>query len=229
MESIANCETKTGFLVDLGAHEYRNYKVVQFLTEAQRMEYLQRAGRTAVQVESQTVDTGERRVFFGHEAKHLITTIKRGDTNSPGGEEVIDAWYIDHERPDLYCAPDFVHSEAYYVVATGLVDYPDVAQFHHTGPLPTGLVVQLKMTHSFVTNKNGIAGRTITIEETIEDISDSPVSPTVFELPKGLHENPQLLGGRVPRTQGVIVFFGCALLLIFVAAMGIRLLRSLSR
>lgn len=58
---IANCETKTGFLIDLSAHEYRNYKVVKFASEAQLGEYLKKTGRTAVQVESKTVDTGERK------------------------------------------------------------------------------------------------------------------------------------------------------------------------
>jgi len=71
---IANCETRVGFFIDLEAHEYRNYKLVKFASEAQRGEYLRKTGKTAVQVESKTVDTGERKVLFGHPARHLITT-----------------------------------------------------------------------------------------------------------------------------------------------------------
>jgi hypothetical protein len=189
---IANCETKTGFLIDLNAHEYRNYKVVRFASEGQRGEYLKKAGKTAVQVESKTVDTGERKVFFGHSAKHLITTTKRAGANSRGGEETFDGWYIDHERPDHNCAPDFVRSEPYYVIGSALVDYPDIAQFHHTGPLPTGLAVIAKFTGKLAATKDGTPGRTITIEKTIEDLSDSPLSPSLFQLPNGLHENPEL-------------------------------------
>jgi len=63
---IANCETRVGFFIDLEAHEYRNYKLVKFASEAQRGEYLRKTGKTAVQVESKTVDTGERKVLFGH-------------------------------------------------------------------------------------------------------------------------------------------------------------------
>lgn len=189
---IGNCETRTGFLIDLNAHEYRHYKLVRFTSEAQRDEYLQKTGKTAVQVDSKTVDTGERKVFFGHSAKHLITTTKRAVANSRGGEEIVDGWYIDYELPDRYCAPDFVRSEPYYVVGSALVDYPDIAQIHHSGPLPTGLAVRSKFTSKLAATKDGTPGRVITIEKTVEDLSDTPLSPSLFQLPNGLRENPQL-------------------------------------
>jgi hypothetical protein len=192
IEDIANCETKTGFLIDLDTHEYRNYKVVKFSSESQQHEYLQKTGKTAVQVESKTVDTGERKVFFGHLAKHLISITKLAGTNVGGAEEIVDGWYIDHELLDRRCAPDFVREEPYYVVGTALVDYPDVAQVHHVGPLPIGLAVRLKFTSKFAATINGAPGRIITIETTVEDLSDSPRSPSLFLLPAGLHENPQL-------------------------------------
>ena len=194
---IANCETRAGFLIDLNAHEYRNYKPIKFASEAQRDEYLQKTGKTAVQVESTTVDTGERKVFFGHPARHLITTTKRaGENGRSAGEEIVDGWYIDHEPPDRNCAPDFVRREPYYVIATALVDYPNVAQFHQTGPLPTGLAVRLKFTAKLAGTKDSSPCRTITIEKTVEELSDSPLSPSLFQLPSGLHENPQLFLGH---------------------------------
>jgi hypothetical protein len=191
---IVNCEAKTGFQFDWDAHEYLSYKVVRFASEAQRKEYLQKAGKTGVAVESKTVDIGERRMFFGHSAKHLITTTKRASAGNPNDEEIIDAWYIDHESADRNCAPDFVHIEPYYVVGTTLVDYPDLAQFQHTGPLPAGLPVKVKMI-SKQTGKNGVL-RTITVEKTVEELSDSPLSPSLFEPPKGFRENPQLWRGH---------------------------------
>ena len=198
---IANCETKTGFLIDLDAHEYRNYKVVRFASESERGEYLQKMGKTAVQVESKTADTGERKTFFGHVAKHLITTTNRADDKSVGGEEIVDGWYIDHELPDRSCAPDFVREEPYYVIGTTLVEYPDFAQFHHSGPLPTGLAVRLKITHKFAATKGGTIGRTITVEKTVEELSDSPLSPSMFQLPSGLYENPQLFRSSTPSSR----------------------------
>ena len=193
LSAIVNCETGTGFLIDPRAREYRNYKLGRFASEAQRAEYLQKAGKTAVQVDSKTVDTGERKVFFGQPAKHLITTTRRADANSDtGGEDIVDGWYIDHELPDRNCAPDFVRSEPYYLIANTLVDYPDMAQIHHTGPLPTGLAVKLKFIGKLAAAKNATASRTITVEETVEELSDSPLNPSLFQLPNGLRENPKL-------------------------------------
>ena len=196
IEDIADCKTRTGFLIDLNANEYRNYKVVRFASEAQRAEYLQKASKSAVQVESKTVDTGERKVFFSHSAKHLVTTTKLAEGNGRTGEEIIDGWYIDHELPDHSCAPDFVRTEPYYVIGTALVDYPDIAQFRHTGPMPTGLAVKFKLTVKLAKGKNGTPDRTVTIEKTVEALSDSPPSPSLFELPKEVHENPQLFRGH---------------------------------
>ncbi len=195
--SIANCDKKTGFLIDFQAREYRTYRVVRLWSMTQLHDYLQKSPDRAVPIESHTVDTGERKTFFGHPAKHLVTTNRREpDKSSSGGEEIFDGWYIDHEGPDSNCAPDYAHSEPYYVVGTMLATYPDVAQFHHTGPLPTGLAVKLTFTLKLAAAKDGSAGRTMTDERTVEDLSDSPLSPSLFEVPPGFHENPQLVRGH---------------------------------
>jgi hypothetical protein len=165
---------------------------MKFWSNAQLGEFLQKGIVQPVQVESHTIDTGERKAFFGYPAKHFITTIKRTpDKDDKGGEETIDGWYIDHEPADLHCAPEFVPTQAMYVLGTTLTRYPEIPQFHHSGPLPTGMVVRLTRTH-----KESASGRTISLEETVEDLSDSPLNPSLFELPKSLHENPQLFRGK---------------------------------
>ena len=162
---------------------------MQFWSDAQIHEYLQKGLVKSVQIESHTVDTGEWKVLFGQPAKHLITTIKRTpDKSKHGGEETIDCWYIDHEAADNHCAPDFTRTDALYVLGTTLTQYPEIPQFHHTGPLATGLAVRLTRTH-----KENKSGRTITLEETVEDLSSAPLDPLPFELPRGFHENSQLL------------------------------------
>ncbi len=196
ISSIANCDTRTGFLIDLDAHEYRTYKVVKFWPVQQIDDYLQKNPQNAIQIESKTVDTGERKTFFGYLARHLITTNRRSpDKDDTGGKETIDGWYIDHELPDNNCAPDYARTDPLYVVGTGLVMLPQVASFHHTGPLPAGLAVKRTLTHKIADGENG-RDRIIAITETVEELSDSPLSPSLFELPSGLHENSHLLGGK---------------------------------
>jgi hypothetical protein len=191
---IANCDAKTGFLIDNSVPEYLPYKVVKFWPIAELDDYSKKNHLNVVQIQSKTVDTGERKNFFGHSAKHFITTTKRpADEKNAGGEETTDGWYIEHERPDHQCAPDFVRSEPYYVVGTALVMFPQVAQFDHTGPVPTGLAVKVTHTEKLSGTK-GVADRIVTIEETVEELSDAPLSPSLFDLPSGLHENPHLFG-----------------------------------
>jgi len=196
LSSIANCETKSGLLIDMNAREYRSYKVPKFQTEADLREYLQKNPDNPyhialVPVESRTADTGERKKFFGFEAKHLITTNRAASGNSSDGEEIIDGWYIDHDEADNNCAPDSARAELSHVIPTLLRGPMEIPEFHHTGPLPTGLVVKETHTVHF-TAKGGAAARVITAEDSVEELSDSPLMPSVFELPAGMKENPQL-------------------------------------
>jgi hypothetical protein len=202
ISSIANCDSKSGVFIDLLAHEYRIFKVVNFLSSKQLDDYRQKNPQHIVQVESQTIDTGERKIFFDQSAKHFRTTIKvRPGDGFGGGEEIVDGWYIDHESSDNACAPDYVHTDPYYAVGTTLVMYPEVAQFHHTGPLPTGLAVKLTTSLKLAGIKDGTRGRRLTIEKTVEELSDSPISPSLFELPSGFHENPQLFKSHSVSSQ----------------------------
>jgi hypothetical protein len=193
---IANCDTRTGFLIDLKANAYKTYKVVKHTPTAQVEEYINKNPQNAVEVESTTVDTGEQKMFFGHPAKHFITTTKRTpDKNDDGGEVIVDAWYIDHELPDNHCDPEYVRTEPDYVLGWGLVMPPQVPRLHHTGPVPTGLPVSRTLTYKIL-DTNGAPEETITTIETIEGISDSPLSPSLFELPAGSRENPNLLNRK---------------------------------
>jgi hypothetical protein len=196
LSTLVNCESRKGFLVDMNAYEYKRYDLPTFWSETQFQEYLKTNPRKAIHVHSHTSDTGERKMFFGREAKHLVTKIIRtADKNNAGGEEVIDGWYIDHESADSQCLPDFAHTSAHYLLETILVAYPEVPRFQHRGPLPTGLAVKLNRTVSFADRKGNVV-RTITLERTVEDLTDSPLSPTLFKLPVGARENPQMLGGK---------------------------------
>jgi hypothetical protein len=198
LSSIANCETKTGYVVFLPGAEYRSYKLAKFQTAADVREYLQKNPDNPyhigfVQVDSRTVDTGERKTFFGYEAKHLITTTKRASVaGRMGGEETIDGWYIDHEQADNNCAPDSVRADPDYVIPTLLRGPMEVPEIHHSGPLPVGVAVKETHTAHFDAVKGGEAAKTVVFEKTVEELSGSPLKPSTFELPAGLKENPQL-------------------------------------
>jgi hypothetical protein len=113
-------------------------------------------------------------------------------TKRVGGEEKIDGWYIDHEPEDKNCAPDFVRTEPLYVLSTGLVMRPELPQFRHTGPLPTGLAVQLIRTVRYTTASTPA----VMVEEVVEDLIDSDLEASTFDLPAGLTKNLRPFRGK---------------------------------
>src|ERR1700756_2072512 len=168
--NIANCDTRTGSLIDLKAHEYKTYKVVKYSPTARFEEYINKNPKYAVDIESTTVDAGEQKMFFGYSAKHFITTNKKApDKNDSAREVIIDAWYIDHELPDDHCDPEYVRTEPFYVLGAVLVMPPQIPRLHHTGPVPTGLPVKTTATYKIL-GTNGAPEETITTIETIEEI-----------------------------------------------------------
>jgi hypothetical protein len=190
--TIANCDTQRHYMLDLKAHEYREFNVAKSWPEAQIREYLAAHQQDVVQIESKTVDTGERKTFFGMSAKHLVTTIQRPPSKtSGGGTDIIDGWYVDHETNDSNCVPASASSDAFYLLQTPLVTYPEFPQFHHSGPLPIGLAVKLTRTIQFA-GKDGTADSMLKSDTTIETLSDSPLEGSRFQLPPGMHENPNL-------------------------------------
>jgi hypothetical protein len=74
-----------------------------------------------------------------------------------------------------------------------LATYPEIADPHHVGPVPTGLAVQLTDTTKWTGQKYGASGRTMKSEIMVESISDLPLDPKLFDIPAGFRENPALL------------------------------------
>lgn len=193
---IADCGNKTGVIVDPLRREYMNYRSPSFPSPAQLDNYRRKNPQELVHIDSRTVDTGEKKIFFGHAARHLITTTKRAhDATSGGAVEQIDGWYIDHESTDGNCAPDYIRTDPLYAVGRTLVMLPEVPLVNHTGPVPSGLAVKMTLIVKIL-RKDGTPSRTTTIEETVEELSDLPMNPSLFRLPSGFRENKSLLDGR---------------------------------
>jgi hypothetical protein len=119
-----------------------------------------------VTIERATTDTGERRVFFGRTARHLIT---RERVSQSDDETVIDGWYIDSEGLPSQTSEAVLVS---YVV--GQAHGPPVFKVNQTGPKPTGLAVSLK--------KNSTHDET-TWEVT--ELIEGPLPDDLFEPPPG--------------------------------------------
>jgi hypothetical protein len=176
--------------LDLDAHEYVSRQTnLLGVTPGAKAIALKPSGKTYV-INTDVVDTGERKEMFGHIAQRLITREKRigGPENCYGGntETEIDGWYIDYDVMPVSQRPKQGVS-AHLVAHSGRMGSNqcyDKIEAHRTGP-PTGF--PLKETTSWPTeglqagdtSRQNIYSSTREVVEFLEE----PLDPGLFKVP----------------------------------------------
>jgi hypothetical protein len=119
-----------------------------------------------------TVDTGERRTFFGRTARHLITCeTRRGPIDST---TELDGWHVDSEL-----LPAEKRGAAVYMLASGNArPRLTVKQY---GPAPTGLAVYETQISDFVPPNGSRQASERTVEVT--DLVEVPLPEGLFTPP----------------------------------------------
>lgn len=109
---IMRCDLGQSFTLNLETKEYTAsvFPPVPLTPEQRESRGLNKPpseGTPTLRIETTTVDTGERKEFFGRLARHVIITTKRTPlegSHAVAGETVSDGWYIDFEQT-LACEP----------------------------------------------------------------------------------------------------------------------------
>jgi hypothetical protein len=118
-------------------------------------------------IQRATVDTGERRDFFGRVARHLITeeTLTNRGSNAPTTDSTtkIDGWYVDSEL-----LPREKRGTAVHVLAVS--NHRPLLRVNQTGPPPSGLAVWERQVSDYVlpNGSREVNERTIEVRELIE-------------------------------------------------------------
>ncbi len=199
--SIERCDLGEAFELNLDQQEYdsRPYPPKP-LTKEQlakwAMKPLQPAqpGAPTLRIEITTVDTGERKDFFGHAARRIVTT--RKETPLEGSrfeaqESVTDGWYIDLDTAiscDLQLrSPRNKQMFARLTAANAPQERIEAVQ---KGDAETGFAVEWK-----VTAKSEFALPDGTKRETtsrnslrIMEFAEGPLDPALFEVPAGFRK-----------------------------------------
>ena len=154
---------------------------------------------TVVKIERRTSDTGERKRFFGHTARHLVSRVTRSD----GTQTLIDGWYI--EAPGL--ASGKSGPGGYFAILTlGVAGQsPPRIELEQVGPAPVGFAVWQKMTSTVV-----LLGNVRHYESVSEvtELSERVLPDTVFEPPSGYRRVtnlPYAASRPVPRTWAELI------------------------
>ena len=205
---ITRCDFGQIFDLNLDAGEYQSapYPPKPWTKEEMKARGLtrpdvsQRVAKT-LRIDTTKVDTGERKEFFGHTARHVVTTRKEiplEGSHAEPQETVTDGWYIDL-RPEVSCTQRVSSGKVahgYLTLASTFAERPD---FVDIGKQETGFGVQL------VTSSKGFYklpdGSCKSFESTTEtqvtELRQEPLDPALFEIPAGfkhvahIETNPQ--------------------------------------
>ncbi len=198
LADIARCDLGQAFDLNLEDSEYvvtayPRFKVTKQDIQARTENILQKVAPwvPTVREETTTVETGERKDFFGHEARHVITTWKKtplAGSHLEPQDSVTDGWYIDLDtsiscesrwqsrnvgRRHEYCA---VGGERYEIIDDGI--------------RVMGFAIERRRTsRSTVTASDGTKRPNVyTSEEKITEFYEGPLDPALFEVPGSFRE-----------------------------------------
>jgi hypothetical protein len=146
-------------------------------------------GAATLRIEVTTVDTGQRKDFFGRTARHVVTTAKETpleDSHSEARESVTDAWYIDLDTR-ISCDLRWSANKNGMGHLTSRHAPPERIEIVRSGNAETGFQVESKVTSKgeFAlpdgTKRETISQTTVRIVEFVE----GPLDSGLFDVPAG--------------------------------------------
>ena len=140
------------------------------------------SAKPTLRIETTTLDTGERKDFFGHMARHVITTrrqIPLEGSKSNVQEMVTDAWYIDLDTS--------ISAHAFVSVGSTPIEK---MEFVDKGEPETGFATESKITTKEpITLSDGTKkDQTFVQEMCVTQLVEGPLDPGLFSIPTGFRQ-----------------------------------------
>jgi hypothetical protein len=199
LASIVRCDVGQMFEVNLDAGEfvaasYPPQPSSKTQTEALGLKTLQfiASDKPTLRIETSTLDTGDRRDFVGHTARHVITTrrqIPLEGSTSNAQEMVTDGWYIDLDT-SISCDPKRLSGKATHAFLTGGNAPIEKMEFVDKGEPESGFAIEWKITtKEAITLSGGTKkDRTLVHEMCVTQLVEGPLDPALFTIPTGLRQ-----------------------------------------
>jgi hypothetical protein len=210
LAAITRCDLGQVFELNLDAAEYvaapyPPKPLTQVEMEARGLSKLDipQSDKPTLRIETTTRDTGERKEFFGHTARHVIITRKQiplEGSHAQPQETVTDGWYIDLD-PQVSCDRRLSKGKcAHAYLATGKQP-AEKPEFVDNGESETGFPVQsVTVSKDMYTAPDGINKQINSKSETlVTQLELGRVDPSLFEIPAGFKQVQQIeRNPRVP-------------------------------
>ena len=140
-----------------------------------------------INVETTTVDTGERKVAFGFTARRVVIT-RRQVSPDATEETVTDGWYIDLDTRVSCERAEGARGRAVLTVASGMPGRPSVpprVSFKEVGPVEDGFAID---THT-TTRVAGPTGRwpsgSVVTHRLVTELTRQQLDASLFNIPPG--------------------------------------------
>jgi hypothetical protein len=157
---ITRCDLKRTFHLNLDDRQYTAGPLQAFPTRDELLARAAASGQLVVVpqreptllVETETVDTGERKEVFGHTARRVVTTrriIPLAGANRGADTMVTDGWYIDLDT-HISCEPSWRSPRSGHTFLTShrQGEEGDLPTFKDVGEAERGFVIASKGTSS---------------------------------------------------------------------------------
>jgi hypothetical protein len=183
------------FMLDLAAHEYVTYATdPRGTTVGLKPRPMMDSGGT-LQIWIENIDTGERKDFFGHVARHILTREKRiasaGACSKPSISET-DGWYIDgsvmpewrQQKKNSFGV--VLASEVAVTSNDKCANKMDKIELHRTG-VETGFPVKITTTlQNEITQSDGSSQKlSSTWGSEVVELKEGPLELALFDVPPG--------------------------------------------
>ena len=187
---IKRCDLQKTFLINFDDREYTEWPLPPEPTRQRLKARAESAPSTdapapTIRVQTETVDTGERKDMFGWSARHVITTRREAPLTGSVREarvSVIDGWYIDLDT-GLTCEP-WAGVGHGFAVAYKEGEEPPRPIFENIGEPERGFPLRFSTTGGF--------------EIEVTELSTDTLDPSLFEVPAGFSRVEQIRQEPVP-------------------------------
>lgn len=184
---ITNHDLHLGFELDFANRTYTAFPANRFgspkWSRSVRTKPLKKSGRTT-HYHFETIDTGERKEWFGYTARHVITKTTTTRDSELSGESEDDGWYIDPPAAWLLFSPPPKPGTFSRLVAGSEIDD---CKATFVGERETGFAVLVKRrSKSFHRMRTGEMKIFEDFhEDEVTEFSESPLERSLFVPPPG--------------------------------------------
>lgn len=187
---ITNCQNLSAYRVDFNTRKYAEMKLPGFPIEQQVLMQLKQQEKWAKKnYAAQTIDTGERKIFFGLTASHIITSV-HGISSRERSKATIDGWYVN--LPEAGCVPEYMRRGKATEIRASFLS-TGASKTVYTGFVPPGLAVQEVITTSSRFEQNGHHIEIVSVEEKkVVELSQELLDSALFNAPQGFEKVEQL-------------------------------------